>query len=128
MWEILHGKSIFYGQNFGHHLQSEICNNDLRPDIIKSSPKCYVSLMKMCWNKDPEKRPSAVNIHEIFTEWHNNIKVLLESSESEKIMHDIEIMNVPMYSISYKTSFYRDSELNQLGIVTDHNEIRLKEI
>ncbi|RIB19062.1 kinase-like domain-containing protein [Gigaspora rosea] len=124
MWEILYGKSVFYNQNFGPQLQLEICNNNLRPIIIKNTPQCYINLMEKCWDKDPEKRPSAANICEIFTEWQINVKILLDLSESEEILKDVESMNFPVYPktmytskfIYYTNSLCKDSKLCSLTI------------
>ncbi|KAF0520244.1 serine/threonine protein kinase [Gigaspora margarita] len=107
--------SVFYNQKFGPQLQLEICNNNLRPIIIKNTPQCYIELMEKCWDKEPEKRPLAAKIHEIFTEWQNN-NILLDLSKSEEILKDIESMNFPIYPktmytskfIYYTNSLYKD--------------------
>lgn len=117
--------SVFYNQKFGPQLQLEICNNNLRPIIIKNTPQCYIELMEKCWDKEPEKRPLAAKIHEIFTEWQNN-NILLDLSKSEEILKDIESMNFPIYPktmytskfIYYTNSLYKDSKLCSL-IVKD---------
>ncbi|GES75620.1 kinase-like domain-containing protein [Rhizophagus clarus] len=40
-----------------------------RPEIIENTPQCYVDLMKICWNGDPLKRPSASKVFDIITNW-----------------------------------------------------------
>lgn len=123
MWEILHGKPVHYDENFGPQLQIEICRNDKRPIIIKNTPQCYIDLMKECWNKEPEKRPSAAKISKIFIEWQTNEKILLELLESEKIpnivsMHEKQYNKMDYISkfIHNTTSFYQDNEINNLII------------
>ncbi|RIB17995.1 kinase-like domain-containing protein [Gigaspora rosea] len=128
MWEILYGKPVFYGQEFDHQLQLNICLNDLRPTITENSPECYINLMKMCWDRDPKQRPSAENIYKLFMEWQTNKEILLELSESEKIL-DGEIVKSPVYTktnytktnytskfIRHTSSFYQDSGMNQLTV------------
>jgi hypothetical protein len=35
----------------------------IRPEINEpEAPKCYIDLMKMCWNSNPENRPNAIDI------------------------------------------------------------------
>ena len=34
----------------------------LRPEITEDTPEFYANLMKMCWDPDPNKRPSAWDI------------------------------------------------------------------
>ncbi|CAI2198874.1 16169_t:CDS:1, partial [Funneliformis geosporum] len=36
-----------------------------RPKDIENIPKCYISLMKNCWNENPLKRPTALEIKNI---------------------------------------------------------------
>ncbi|RIB25913.1 kinase-like domain-containing protein, partial [Gigaspora rosea] len=88
MWEILYGRLVSYNQDIGPFLQKAICDNGLRPNIIDNSPRDYVNLMKECWNKEPEKRPTAEEICKIFTEWQCDDKIMLELSESDSMIKD----------------------------------------
>jgi serine/threonine protein kinase len=46
-------------------LALNICNG-IRPEINeKEVPKCYVDLMKRCWDSDQFNRPSAIEVHEL---------------------------------------------------------------
>lgn len=36
----------------------EVLNNDLRPNIPKKTPEAFARLMKKCWDRDPNRRPS----------------------------------------------------------------------
>ncbi len=40
-----------------------ICKN-FRPPIIKNTPKGYNELMQVCWDSDPNKRPTTSDIFE----------------------------------------------------------------
>ncbi|CAG8444924.1 2854_t:CDS:1, partial [Dentiscutata heterogama] len=44
-----------------------------------------------CWDKDPEKRPSAIEIHETILNWKGNPEILSEFLKSDKEM-EIKIM------------------------------------
>ncbi|CAB4476770.1 unnamed protein product [Rhizophagus irregularis] len=41
----------------------------IRPEIIEGMMPEYVELMKRCWDNDPEKRPTAEELEQIFFEW-----------------------------------------------------------
>ncbi|RIB13147.1 kinase-like domain-containing protein, partial [Gigaspora rosea] len=107
MWEILYGASYILEPE--PQLNMEICYKNLRPTIIKNSPQCYVSLMKKCWDKKPENRPSAINICEILTEWLNNENILLELTRSDELLKDIKGIkstNIQIFSDNiYKSKF-----------------------
>src|SRR5581483_7726035 len=68
MWEFTSGVTPFNDRAHDFQLSLSICRGE-RPEIIESTPQCYIDLMKKCWNKDPSKRPSASEIKNIIEEW-----------------------------------------------------------
>ncbi|GBC02011.1 hypothetical protein RclHR1_04410004 [Rhizophagus clarus] len=49
-----------------------ICNG-IRPEINELKlPKCYIDLMKRCWDSDPNNRPSAIEIKELIISFQEN--------------------------------------------------------
>ncbi|RGB29994.1 kinase-like domain-containing protein, partial [Rhizophagus diaphanus] len=58
MWEFTSGVPPFNDRAHDIQLSISICKGE-RPEIIENTPQCYVDLMKMCWDKDPLKRPSS---------------------------------------------------------------------
>src|SRR3954468_1888745 len=56
-----------YRQPFADHAHDQdlalsICNG-IRPEITeKEAPKCYIDLMKKCWDPNPDNRPNAEEI------------------------------------------------------------------
>ncbi|RIB13275.1 kinase-like domain-containing protein [Gigaspora rosea] len=107
MWEILYGKLVYCDREFDNQLQIEICRKNLRPTIIKNTPQCYINLMKECWEKCPEDRPTAEEIYNIFTKWKDDEKILLELSESEQVLKDV----LNTHDSTYIESNYRSRSL-----------------
>ncbi|RIB25474.1 kinase-like domain-containing protein [Gigaspora rosea] len=91
MWEILYGKAVSYNQKLSmSQLCFLMCYRDLRPAVNNEAPQCYVNLMRICWDKNFEKRSSAKDICEIFEKWQNDEIVLLELNESNSILENIQ--------------------------------------
>ncbi|CAG8668947.1 13571_t:CDS:1, partial [Dentiscutata heterogama] len=53
----------------------DICEG-VRPEICKGTSVHFANLLKRCWDKDPEKRPSALEIQETIRGWRNNSDIL----------------------------------------------------
>ena len=50
----------------------DICKG-IRPKIDETeAPKCYIELMKRCWNSDPDKRPKATEICKLIDLFHSS--------------------------------------------------------
>ena len=71
MWEFTSGIPPFNDRAHDLQLALSICKNE-RPKIIENTPQCYIDLMEKCWNKDPLKRPNALDIKNIFKNWYKN--------------------------------------------------------
>ncbi|RIB00327.1 kinase-like domain-containing protein [Gigaspora rosea] len=90
MWEISSGKIAF--SDYEHDnlsLTIEICEG-LRPKIIKGITPCYRNLLERCWNSNPKKRPSALEVYETIMSWKNDTNILSKFKKSDK---EIEIKN-----------------------------------
>ncbi|RIB25081.1 kinase-like domain-containing protein, partial [Gigaspora rosea] len=109
MWEILYGKPVEF--ELKSKLQSkvqyqfQVCDG-LRPPVHENTAICYVDLMKKCWHTEPEKRPTAKEVYEIFADWQNKETILIELSESDKKILNIknEDMQINIDSL-YKSKF-----------------------
>ncbi|GBB88754.1 hypothetical protein RclHR1_15340002 [Rhizophagus clarus] len=63
-------------------LALSICNGN-RPEINEQeAPKCYIDLMKKCWDSNPDNRPNAFEIEEL-------IKLFI-SNENEEVKNQFE--------------------------------------
>ncbi|RGB21647.1 kinase-like domain-containing protein, partial [Rhizophagus diaphanus] len=62
MYYIATGRQPFVNCAHDNILALNICNG-IRPEINEQeAPKFYIDLMKNCWDPDPNKRPSAIEI------------------------------------------------------------------
>jgi serine/threonine protein kinase len=86
MYFIATGKQPFYDRAHDQYLVISIYKG-IRPEINEpEAPKCYIDLMKRCWDSNPDKRP---NINEIFDlmKLFNNSR---QQSEIEKQLEEAE--------------------------------------
>ena len=95
MWEFTSGITPFNDRAHDFQLSLSICKGE-RPEIIEKTPQCYIDLMKKCWNEDPSKRPSSLEVRNIIEKW-----ILLSSKKkiddiSEELKNNImEFINAP---------------------------------
>ncbi|GES78446.1 kinase-like domain-containing protein [Rhizophagus clarus] len=68
MWEFTSGIPPFGDEEHDIHLSLSICEGD-RPKIIENTPKCFIDLMKKCWDSDPENRPTITKLEKKISEW-----------------------------------------------------------
>ncbi|GBC27568.1 kinase-like domain-containing protein [Rhizophagus irregularis DAOM 181602=DAOM 197198] len=72
MWEFSSGIPPFNHEPHDLQLSLSICEGK-RPEIIKNTPKCYIDLMKKCWDSDPSNRPTIIMLENILSEWNRCI-------------------------------------------------------
>ncbi|CAB5364668.1 unnamed protein product [Rhizophagus irregularis] len=86
--EVLKGKPYTQAADI-YSFVLKICNG-IRPEINeKEAPKCYIDLMKRCWDSNPDNRPSVIEVSELielFCKSCNHILV----REDEKIEKQFE--------------------------------------
>ncbi|CAB4443420.1 unnamed protein product [Rhizophagus irregularis] len=91
MWEFTSGIPPFNNRAHDIQLSLSICKGE-RPKIIENTPQCYVNLMKKCWNEDPLKRPSTLEVEEVIREW-----IFRPFRVSEELKSNImEFINAPI--------------------------------
>ncbi|CAI2171452.1 7070_t:CDS:2 [Funneliformis geosporum] len=71
MWEVVTRRRPFWYRSHDTELIIDICNG-LRPQIFADVPEGYVNLMQLCWDNEPNKRPTAVDISEKLVQMRNN--------------------------------------------------------
>jgi serine/threonine protein kinase len=101
MWEFTSGVPPFNDRAQDLQLTLSICKGE-RPKIIENTPQCYVNLMKKCWNEDPLKRPSALEVLNVIRKW------IVRSSEiSEELKSNImEFVNAPIGHSNLVTEYH----------------------
>ncbi|RIA80256.1 hypothetical protein C1645_843085 [Glomus cerebriforme] len=68
MWEFTSGIPAFNNKAHDYQLILDICEGE-RPEITKNTPKCYIELMKKCWDSDAFKRPNIIDLEIIISQW-----------------------------------------------------------
>ncbi|POG81400.1 kinase-like domain-containing protein, partial [Rhizophagus irregularis DAOM 181602=DAOM 197198] len=65
MYFIATGKQPFFNCAHDQNLALNICNG-IRPEINDlEAPKCYIDLIKRCWDSNPVNRPKATEVEEL---------------------------------------------------------------
>jgi serine/threonine protein kinase len=116
LWEHTTGKKPFHDRSHNHLLISDILNGE-RPQITDDTPEGYADLMKMCWDRNPENRPTAKEIKDCLRRYYygekkENIK-LAESKRQEIIKSDKFLLDINNYK-HHPGSFYTSRLLNDL--------------
>src|SRR5204862_310353 len=89
MYFIATGKQPFSNCAHDEFLAINICNG-IRPEINESeAPKCYIDLMKKCWHSNPNNRPKATELHELFRLFYDSYS-FRRDHEIEKLFKEAE--------------------------------------
>src|SRR3954453_10149548 len=101
MWEFTSGVTPFYDKAHDLQLCISICRGE-RPEITENTPQCYINLMKKCWDEDPLKRPTALEVLNIIEKWIKPGKNIEDISEDLK-NSIMEFMEADNNSTVFKT-------------------------
>ncbi|EXX57723.1 Ste11p [Rhizophagus irregularis DAOM 197198w] len=71
LWEVGTGEKPYADLSYDNELVCRIKNNGLRPEIPKEIPECYATLIRNCWDSDPQNRPTALDIKEKIMKWQS---------------------------------------------------------
>ncbi|POG65061.1 kinase-like domain-containing protein [Rhizophagus irregularis DAOM 181602=DAOM 197198] len=83
MYYIATGRQPFFNYAHDSVLALNICSG-IRPEINEQeAPKFYIDLMKSCWDADPEKRPSAIEIND-FLHFGKDEEIRKQIKEAEE--------------------------------------------
>ncbi|GBB97035.1 hypothetical protein RclHR1_00290033 [Rhizophagus clarus] len=77
MYFVATGKQPFANRAHDEFLALDICNG-IRPEINEpEAPKCYIDLMKKCWDSNPNNRSNAVEIERLIRSFYNSCNPIL---------------------------------------------------
>lgn len=81
IWEIVTGECPYDGMS---QIQAAlgVLNRNLRPNIPRDCPPFFSRLMKACWNRQPELRPSFPHIVNAFRTYQQSISESRATSEA----------------------------------------------
>ena len=72
MYFVATGRQPFANCAHDEFLVLNICKG-IRPEINESeAPKCYIKLMKKCWDSNPENRPNVTEIHKLIQSFYDS--------------------------------------------------------
>ena len=112
MYFVATGRQPFANYAHDEFLALKICNG-IRPEINEQEiPKCYINLMKMCWDSNPDNRPNAYKVKNLLYSFRYNDEDYkefeVEFKEAEKYrkanLSSIENNNQAIHPEAYYTS------------------------
>ncbi|GES83976.1 kinase-like domain-containing protein [Rhizophagus clarus] len=87
MYVVATGKHPFANCAHDEALALNICNG-IKPEINDQiAPKCYIDLMKRCWDSNPENRPITIEVKEAIKLFYNSLN---QKFNKKKQHHEIE--------------------------------------
>ncbi|GET02080.1 kinase-like domain-containing protein [Rhizophagus clarus] len=93
MYFVATGRLPFANREHDQNLALDICKG-IRPEISESeAPKCYIDLMKRCWDSDPANRLDASEIARLIRLFHdsyNPIETIQDDEEIEEQFKEAE--------------------------------------
>jgi serine/threonine protein kinase len=119
MYFMATGRQPFFNYAHDSYLALDICNG-IRPEINEQeAPKCYIELMKKCWNSNPDNRPNAIEIEELIELFQSrkdrNIqKQVEEAEENTKKLNLLSIENESAHPQAHYTSRLLNSYTKEL--------------
>ncbi|UZO16959.1 uncharacterized protein OCT59_008325 [Rhizophagus irregularis] len=85
MYFVATGRQPFGDRAHDHCLALDICKG-IRPEFNESeAPRCYISLMKKCWDLDKNDRPNIFEVDELITSFYKSYGGNLFSIENKEI-------------------------------------------
>ena len=115
MWEFTSGISPFNDREHGLQLCYKICKGE-RPEIIENTPQCYIDLMKKCWDGDPLKRPTALEIKNLIKILWDGLYGIIKENFKNDIMEiqkaDLEPKQIKLFAKSHPEAYHTSRSLD----------------
>ena len=108
MYFVATGRQPFANCAHDEFLALKICNG-IRPEVNEQEiPKCYINLMKICWDSNPDNRPDVYEVKDLLYSFRYNVEYFKEFKEAEKYrranISSIENNNQAIHPKAYYTS------------------------
>ncbi|RHZ57521.1 hypothetical protein Glove_386g42 [Diversispora epigaea] len=129
MWEVITGETPFNNHKFNSNSDLVLAIIDgYRPKIYKYIPYEYATLMKQCWDANPDNRPDAYKIcdkinpliQSLYNEMDNQQEPTINSSKSNltKDKSSEKILTSSVYTFSISAQPRNATEEEQLAYET----------
>ncbi|GET65219.1 kinase-like domain-containing protein [Rhizophagus irregularis DAOM 181602=DAOM 197198] len=106
------GRQPFSDRAHDKLLALDICNG-IRPKLNElEAPKCYVGLMKRCWDSAPDNRPDAIEVVNIIYSYY--ISSNAEISKQFKEAEEYRKINISSIEINQSTTHPQASNISRL--------------
>ncbi|CAB4440446.1 unnamed protein product [Rhizophagus irregularis] len=90
MYVIATGRQPFVDCAHDEILVLNICNG-IRPEVNeKIAPKCYIDLMKKCWDLDPDNRPNSIEIKKLIALFYSSLMSYYRYGQHNEIKKQFE--------------------------------------
>src|SRR6266542_3902409 len=105
MYFVATGKQPFANCAHNHELVLNICNG-IRPEVKEpKAPKCYINLMKKCWDSNPDNRPDVDEIKKLIKSFHDDLGQFKKADDyKEANLLSTENTQLITHSQAYYTS------------------------
>ena len=108
MYFVATRKQPFNNSAHDQVLALRICNGD-RPEISDSeAPKCYIDLMKKCWDSDPNNRPNIAEVKDLINSFTYNEEFNKKEYNRKSINNDQSTHSQAIYTSRLLNPYTKD--------------------
>ncbi|CAG8485075.1 32161_t:CDS:2, partial [Racocetra persica] len=140
MAELASGNAPFSNLKHDHYLVREILKG-ARPEFPDETPKCYVDLMKRCWDGNPLNRPTAKLLLSELNKWikfykpeslplktlNTELSFQNESNNECKQFYEADISHHNLPSYNFSKELYKSKDITTLVENVESNNFELCE-
>ncbi|UZO05484.1 uncharacterized protein OCT59_025832 [Rhizophagus irregularis] len=104
-------KQPFSNRAHDEFLVLDICN-EIRPEINEpEAPKCYINLMKKCWDSNSNNRPNAIEIEKEISSFYTSCNSILGQRNYFKVAEEYRKFFKRNKQITHPQAIYTSSLL-----------------
>ena len=123
MIEVSTGKPPYGSVPHDEKLALAICNG-LRPSVAKGTPQCYIDMVNQCLDANPEKRPSARELWNIFGSWIHDEKEFNDTDKtiSQESSSETATNSEAIYTSRFMSFTNLSKPINSTGVQIEDPE------